>query len=93
MRPIPTTGRPRFFPAFIGKAEIVEDKAIQDSMIEKIPEKYILARMGFFGPKRAKFDGGQIVTIRISPVRDLPNGFASSPGTPAPKLEGGASSP
>ena len=35
-------------PAFIGKAEIVEDKAIQDTMIEKIPEKYILARIGFF---------------------------------------------
>jgi len=80
-------------PAFIGKAEIVEDKTIQDSMIEKIPEKYILARIGFFGPKRAKFDGGQIVTIRISPVRDLPDGFASSPGTPAPKLEEGAPSP
>jgi hypothetical protein len=62
-------------------------------MIEKIPEKYILARMGFFGPKRAKFDAGQIVTIRISPVRDLPDGFTSSPGTPAPKLEEGASSP
>ncbi len=80
-------------PAFIGKAEIVEDKTIQDSMIEKIPEKYMLARMGFFGPKRAKFDGGQIVTIRISPVRDLPDGFASSPGTPAPKLDEGAPSP
>jgi general stress protein 26 len=80
-------------PAFIGKAEIVEDKTIQDSMIEKIPKKYILARIGFFGPKRAKFDAGQIVTIRISPVRDLPDGFTSAPGTPAPKLEEGASSP
>ena len=74
-------------PAFIGKAEIVVDKAIQDTMIEKIPEKYFLARVGFFGPKRAKFDDGEIVTIRISPVRDLPEGFASSPGTPAPKLD------
>jgi hypothetical protein len=79
-------------PAFIGKAEIVQDKAIQDSMIEKIPEKYLLARIGFFGPKRAKFDDGQIVTIRISPVRDLPDGFASSPGTPAPKLDEHSSS-
>ncbi|MGC2306443.1 pyridoxamine 5'-phosphate oxidase family protein [Candidatus Binatus sp.] len=73
-------------PAFIGKAEIIDDKAIQDSMIEKIPEKYFLARIGFFGPKRAKFDDGQIITIRISPVRDLPDGFVSSPGTPAPLL-------
>jgi hypothetical protein len=55
-------------PAFIGKAEIIGDKAIQDSMIEKIPEKYFLARIGFFGPNRAKFDDGQIITIRISPV-------------------------
>ena len=74
-------------PAFIGKAEIIDDKAIQDSMIEKIPEKYFLARIGFFGPKRAKFDDGRVVTIRITPVRYLPDGFASSPGTPAPKLD------
>ena len=80
-------------PAFIGKAEIIDDKAIQDSMIEKIPEKYFLARVGFFGPKRAKFDDGQIITIRISPVRDLPDGFVSTPGTPAPKLDEPASSP
>ncbi len=79
-------------PAFIGKAEIIQDKAIQDSMIEKIPEKYLLARIGFFGPKRARFDDGQIVTIRISPVRDLPDGFASAPGTPAPKLDEHSSS-
>jgi hypothetical protein len=80
-------------PAFIGKAEIIQDKAIQDSMIEKIPAKYTLARIGFFGPKRAKFDDGEIVTIRITPVRDLPDGFTSSPGTPAPKLDEPASSP
>jgi general stress protein 26 len=80
-------------PAFIGKAEIIDNRAIQDTMIEKIPEKYFLARIGFFGPKRAKFDDGQIVTIRISPVRDLPDGFVSSPGTSAPKLDEPASSP
>ena len=80
-------------PAFVGKAEIVQDKAIQDSMIEKIPEKYTLARVGFFGPKRAKFDSGEVITIRISPVRDLPDGFTSSPGTPAPKLDDSAPAP
>ncbi len=80
-------------PAFIGKAEIIDDKAIQDTMIEKIPEKYFMARIGFFGPKRAKFDDGQVVTIRISPVRDLPDGFVSTPGTPAPKLDEPAPSP
>jgi general stress protein 26 len=79
-------------PAFIGKAEIVEDKAVQDSMIEKIPAKYFLAKIGFFGPKREKFDAGQIITIRISPVRDLPDGFTSAPGTPAPKLDESAPS-
>ena len=80
-------------PAFIGKAEIVQDKAIQDSMIEKIPEKYTLAKVGFFGPKRAKFDDGEVITIKISPVRDLPDGFTSAPGTPAPKLDEPASAP
>jgi hypothetical protein len=73
-------------PAFIGKAEIVGDPAVQDQMIEAIPKKYWLARMGLFGPKRAKFDAGQIITIRISPVRDLAEGFQSQPGTPAPGL-------
>ena len=73
-------------PAFIGKAQIVADPAVQDQMIKAIPKKYLLARMGMFGPKREKFDARQIVTIRIVPVRDLPEGFASQPGTPAPGL-------
>ena len=30
---------------------------------------------------------GQIVVIRISPARDLPDGFQSAPGTPAPQLD------
>jgi general stress protein 26 len=73
-------------PAFIGKGKIVADRAVQDQMIEAIPKKYLLARMGMFGPKRERFDSGQIVTIRISPERDLPEGFQSQPGTPAPAL-------
>jgi PPOX class probable F420-dependent enzyme len=71
-------------PAFIGKAEIVTDAAVQDQMIDRIPAKYFLARMGFFGPSRAKFDSGKIITLRITPVRGLPSGFQSQPGTPAP---------
>jgi PPOX class probable F420-dependent enzyme len=71
-------------PAFIGKAEFVSDRAVQDFMIEQIPKKYWLAWMGLFGPKRAKFDSGKVVTIRITPERDLPDGFQSAPGTPAP---------
>jgi hypothetical protein len=73
-------------PAFIGKAEIVQDKTLQDQVIEQYPKKYLLARVGFARPSRAKLDSGQIVVIRISPVRDLP-GFASEPGTRAPTLD------
>jgi hypothetical protein len=74
-------------PAFIGKAALVHDKTVEDEMIKQIPGKYFLARIGLFGPKRTKFDSGQIVTIRISPMRDLPDGFPSQPGTPAPPLD------
>ena len=73
-------------PAFIGKAEIVQDKTLQDHVIEQYPKKYWQARLGFARPSRAKLDSGQIVVIRISPTRDLP-GFTSEPGTRAPTLE------
>ena len=74
-------------PAFIGKAEIVQDKTLQDQVVEQYPKKYLLARIGFARPSRAKLDSGQIIVIRISPARDLPAGFTSEPGTPAPTLE------
>jgi hypothetical protein len=74
-------------PAFIGKAEIVTDTALQDQVIAEYPKKYLLARIGFARPSRAKLDRGQIVVIRISPTRDLPEGFQSAPGTPAPTLD------
>lgn len=77
-------------PAFIGKAEIVQDKVVQDQVIEQYPKKYLLARIGFARPSRAKLDSGQIVVIRVDPVRDLPEGFQSSPSTPAPTLDDGA---
>jgi hypothetical protein len=73
-------------PAFIGKAEFETDSSVQDQMIERIPQKYLLARLGLFGPKRANFDSGKIVTIRITPERGLPAGFRSQPGAPAPAL-------
>jgi general stress protein 26 len=79
-------------PAFIGKAEFVEDRTVQDEMIKQIPQKYFLARIGLFGPKRAKFDAGQTVTMRISLERALPEGFQSHPGTLAPALEEKATS-
>jgi hypothetical protein len=74
-------------PAFIGKAEIVEDKALQDEVVAGYPKKYLLARIGYARPTRAKLDSGQIIVIRISPARDLPDGFQSAPGTPAPVLD------
>jgi hypothetical protein len=74
-------------PAFIGKAEIVTDSKLQDQVIDQYPKKYLLARIGFARPSRAKLDSGQIVVIHISPARDLPNGFQSAPGTPAPTLD------
>jgi hypothetical protein len=74
-------------PAFIGKAEIVTDTAVQDQVIADYPKKYWLAWVGFARPSRAKLDSGQIIVIRISPTRDLPDGFQSAPGTPAPLLD------
>jgi hypothetical protein len=74
-------------PAFIGKAEIVQDKTLQDQVLDQYPKKYLLARIGFARPSRDKIDSGKIVVIRITPTRDLPDGFESAPGTPAPTLE------
>jgi hypothetical protein len=74
-------------PAFVGKAEIVTDQALQDQVIEEYPRKYLLARIGFARPTREKIDDNRICVIRISPVRDLSDGFTNAPGTPAPKLD------
>jgi PPOX class probable F420-dependent enzyme len=73
-------------PALVGKADIVTDPRVQDEMIERIPQKYFLARIGLFGPKRANFESGRIVTIRITPERALLPGFESHPGAPAPSV-------
>ena len=73
-------------PAFIGKAEILTDKDSQQEIIDGIPRKYTLARLGFARPNEKKFADGKVVVIRITPARDLP-GFKSQPGTPAPTLE------
>jgi general stress protein 26 len=74
-------------PAFIGNAEIVNDPAVRQQIIEDYPKKYLLARMGFARPTKDKFAAGQIVAIRIAPVRDLPDRFRSAPGTRAPSLD------
>lgn len=74
-------------PAFIGKAEITNDETVLNRIVEDYPRKYLEARIGIHRPTLEKFKNGGICAIRITPMRDLPDGFASAPGTPAPKLE------
>lgn len=76
-------------PAFIGKAEITRDPAVPRQIIEDYPKRYLMARLGLHRPTQEMFDKGQILPIKITPVRDLPEGFASKPGTPAPSIDGG----
>lgn len=74
-------------PAFIGKAEITSDPAVPRQIVEDYPKRYLMARLGLHKPTQEMFDKGQILAIRITPVRDLPDGFASQPGTPAPRMD------
>jgi general stress protein 26 len=73
-------------PAFIGKAKITSDAAVSNQIVNDYPQKYLLARLGFHKPSQEMFTEGRIVAIKITPVRDLPEGFASAPGTPAPEV-------
>lgn len=75
-------------PAFIGKAEITHDPAVGRQIVEDYPKKYLMARFGLNRPTQEMFDKGQVIPIKITPVRDLPDGFASAPGTPAPSTDG-----
>jgi hypothetical protein len=76
-------------PAFIGKAEITSDPAVPRQIVEDYPKKYLMVRFGIHKPTQEMFDKGQVIAIKIKPVRDFPEGFASQPGTPAPGLGGG----
>jgi len=75
-------------PAFIGRAEISSDPAVERQIIEDYPKKYLMARFGFHRPNQEMFDKGGILSIVITPVRDLPQSFTSQPGTPAPSIDG-----
>jgi hypothetical protein len=75
-------------PAFIGKAEITSDPAVSRQIVEEYPKRYLMARLGLHRPTQELFDKGQILPIKITLVRDLPEGFASHPGTPAPRMDG-----
>ncbi len=74
-------------PAFIGKAEITNDPSIESRIIEDYPQKYLMARLGYAKPTQEKFDKGKIVAIKVTPMRDLPDGFTNQAGSPAPSLE------
>jgi hypothetical protein len=75
-------------PAFIGKAEITSDPAVSRQIVEEFPKRYLMARLGLHRPTQEMFDKGQILSIKITPIRDLSEGFASNPGTPAPGING-----
>jgi general stress protein 26 len=74
-------------PAFIGKAEITNDVAVVNKILTDFRNKYWQNRMMGIGPSRAGFDSGERIAIRITPTRDLPDGFTSAPSTKAPPLE------
>jgi general stress protein 26 len=78
-------------PAFIGKAEITPDAGVQQKILTDMHSKYWENRVLGVGPSAERFKSGDRLAIVITPVRDLPDGFSSGPGTPAPKLESSGS--
>jgi general stress protein 26 len=74
-------------PAFIGKAEITSDATLRDKILKDFHEKYWQNRVMGVGPSRARFDSGERVAIKITPVRDLQDGFTSEPGSAPPSME------
>ncbi len=74
-------------PAFIGKAEITNDAAVINKILTDFRNKYWQNRALGIGPSRSGFDSGERIAIRITPTRELPDGFASAPGTKAPSLK------
>ena len=74
-------------PAFIGKAEITNDAAVINKILTDFRNKYWQNRVMGIGPSRAGFDRGERIAIKITPTRDLPDGFTSAPGTKAPPVE------
>jgi general stress protein 26 len=74
-------------PAFISKAEITNDPATVNKILTDFHNKYWQNRIMGIGPSRARFDSGERIAIKITPMRELPDGFTSAPGTPAPPLE------
>jgi hypothetical protein len=76
-------------PAFIGKAEITTDPAVPRQIVQDYPKRYLMVRFGIHKPTQEMFDKGEVIAIKITPLSDLPEGFASKPGTPAPSIDSG----
>jgi hypothetical protein len=74
-------------PALIGNAQMTDDPKLTQGIVDDYPRKYLLARFGFHRPRQERFDAGQILAIKVTPIRDLPNGFESKPGIRAPSLD------
>jgi general stress protein 26 len=74
-------------PAFIGRAEITTDATLIDKILKDFREKYWQNRVMGVGPSRAGFQSGQRIAIKITPVRDLQDGFTSEPGSAPPSME------
>jgi phosphatidylglycerophosphate synthase len=73
-------------PALIGNAEISNDPKVTKRIADDYPRKYLLARLDFHRPRQERFDAGEILAIKITPIRDLPEGFGSEPGGRAPSI-------
>lgn len=73
-------------PAFIGNAAISNDTALWDKILADFREKYWQNSILGMGPSRGEFDDREVLAIIITPLRDLPEGFNSAPGTPPPPL-------
>jgi general stress protein 26 len=74
-------------PAFIGRAEITNEPTLQNKILADFRQKYLQNWLFGMGPSRAEFENGELLAIKITPVRDLPEGFQSAPGTAPPLLE------
>jgi phosphatidylglycerophosphate synthase len=72
--------------ALIANADISNDPELTKRIVEDYPRKYLLARFGFYRPRQELFDSGDILAIEITPIRDLPDGFAAEPGSLAPSI-------
>jgi hypothetical protein len=66
-------------PAFLGDAEITDESAVREKILADFKKKYWENRVMGVGPSRARFDSGERVAVRITPLRDLHDGFRSAP--------------